>query len=94
MAVELGKLGRDLNHEIQMFDPNEHIKIDMFKDLADELFIRLKCSDELTKKFIEVMLINMKVFDHKQRRYGSGNISEFGETGVMIRVNDKINSVV
>ena len=33
---------------------------------------------------------DIKTFDKKQRDYGSGNIGDFGEYGVLVRVNDKI----
>lgn len=38
------------------------------------------------KSFCEAAVL----FDSKQRDYGSGNISSFGEKGVIVRMNDKV----
>lgn len=51
----------------------------------------LDCTEELTKEFIKIVLEDIKVFDKKQSDYGSKNISEFGEHGVLVRCNDKMS---
>ena len=40
--------------------------------------------------YLRVALAAAHTFDRKQHDYGSGNISEFGLTGVLVRANDKI----
>ena len=59
-----------------------------------EIHQKLGCKDELTKSFIAVVLIMIRVFDTKQCSYGPGNVAEFGETGVMIRATDKIKRII
>ena len=39
---------------------------------------------------LEKMLRLVILFDKKQSDYGKGNISKFGEKGVLVRVNDKV----
>ena len=39
---------------------------------------------------LEKMLRLVLLFDKKQSDYGKGNISKFGEKGVLVRVNDKV----
>jgi len=49
--------------------------------------------DESAKVIIEFWhqtLHNLVLFIQKQLDYGSGNIARFGELGVMVRANDKI----
>lgn len=58
--------------------------------IEDYIFSELECTEGLTRDFIEKVLEDIKTFDSKQRDYGSKNISEFGEYGVLIRANDKI----
>ncbi len=58
--------------------------------LVDEIFKGLKCTEEITVEFIKVTLSDISLFDRKQHDYGSANISEFGEYGVLVRSNDKI----
>ena len=62
--------------------------------LAKEVWESLGCKEPLTRKFIEVLFIAARVFDYKQANYGSGNIAKFGETGVLIRMNDKLERLV
>lgn len=61
----------------------------------DDAFVKqvwqeLGCKEDLTRAFIKAAFVAVKVFDHKQGKYGPGNIAEFGETGVLIRSTDKI----
>ncbi len=39
---------------------------------------------------LRVAIANIATLDMKQRDYGSGNISSFGEFGVLVRMNDKM----
>lgn len=42
------------------------------------------------KAALEIMLDLVKLIDKKQLDYGPGNISAFGELGLLVRCNDKI----
>lgn len=44
---------------------------------------------EIGLRALRIALENIKVLDSKQCDYGSGNISAFGEYGVLVRVTDK-----
>ena len=50
----------------------------------------LGCTEPITAAFIEQVLADVALFDRKQRDYGCGNISAFGEFGVLVRANDKL----
>ena len=43
---------------------------------------------------LEKMLRLVTLFDKKQADYGKGNISKFGEKGVLVRVNDKVERLI
>ncbi len=58
---------------------------------AKEVWEHLGCKDPLTKKFIEVVFVAIKVFDWKQSQYGSGNIRRAGARGVVTRLGDKVS---
>lgn len=59
--------------------------------LLDSVCEEYGITTEMGKKALKQALSNLTLFDKKQRDYGSGNISDFGELGVLIRLNDKIN---
>ena len=66
------------------------------RSVSPEKLFKLICeeheiSTEMGKLALKEALKNLTLFDRKQRDYGSGNISDFGEMGVLIRLNDKIN---
>ena len=58
---------------------------------AKEVWEYLGCKDILTRKFIQVCFVAIKVFDFKQRHYGEKNIQRGGADGVRIRLGDKIS---
>lgn len=58
--------------------------------LIVELSEALDCSESITLEFISQTLDDIQLFDKKQQDYGPKNISEFGEHGVLVRMNDKI----
>lgn len=60
-------------------------------NFTEGIFKALGCTEDITKEFIKVALEDIKTFDEKQRDYGSGNIADFGEYGVLVRTNDKMN---
>jgi hypothetical protein len=53
---------------------------------ADSLGIQTEMGKLAFKSFCEAAVL----LDSKQRDYGSGNISSFGEKGVIVRMNDKV----
>jgi hypothetical protein len=59
-------------------DPYEamHAELGLVTDMAKEAF-RIVCE-------------NVRIMDTKQQDYGSNNISAFGEFGVLVRLNDKM----
>ena len=56
------------------------------KEFAESLGLK----EPLSRQFLTVVVQAAQVFDYKQKKYGPENIGEFGETGVIIRVTDKI----
>ena len=58
--------------------------------LVQEIWVRLQCTESLSKEFIRVALADIQTFDRKQHDYGSRNIGDFGEAGVLVRANDKM----
>ena len=66
------------------------------KEVSPAKLMNLVCAEyeittDMGKLALKQALANLTLFDKKQRDYGSGNISDFGELGVLIRLNDKIN---
>ncbi len=57
-----------------------------FGVIAKELGIETKMGIKCFESFCEAALL----LEGKQKDYGSGNISAFGEKGVIVRINDKI----
>lgn len=58
--------------------------------LVEGIFQSLECNDDLTREFIAQVIADIQLFDKKQQDYGSRNISDWGEFGVLVRVNDKV----
>lgn len=56
----------------------------------DGLEEALGLETEMGKRALAIALENVKLLDRKQRDYGSGNISSFGEYGVLVRCTDKL----
>ena len=46
--------------------------------------------EEITYDFANKIFALIELFDRKQKDYGRENIAEFGRTGVLIRMNDKM----
>ena len=47
-------------------------------------------NDELVAEYESITKDLVKLFEKKQHDYGPGNIAEFGDVGVLVRLNDKI----
>lgn len=54
------------------------------------LAFQLGITSEMGLAALRVAINNLITFERKQRDYGSGNIAAFGEFGVLVRVNDKV----
>jgi hypothetical protein len=66
--------------------PNETDNNWLVEKTADALGITTEMGKLAFKSFCEAAVL----LDSKQRDYGSGNISSFGEKGVIVRMNDKV----
>lgn len=64
-------------------------KLDL-DDLATELFKRMGLQTPMALKVLKLNLENTLLFEKKNLAYGTGNISCFGELGVLVRSNDKV----
>ena len=60
------------------------------QDPIDLICIGNDIVTEMGRAALVVAIENVVVLDRKQRDYGSRNISEFGEMGILMRVWDKI----
>jgi len=60
------------------------------QDPVDLLCIEYDIQTEMGRAALIIALENVATLDRKQRDYGSRNISEFGEIGILMRVWDKI----
>ena len=58
--------------------------------VVELVFSKLNCAEALTKRYIEIALSDIALFDRKQHDYGSENIAAFGERGVVVRMTDKM----
>jgi len=67
---------------------------DYFNEMVESIFTQLGCQEEQTKVIISTMLDDIKLFDRKQHDYGPGNIAKFGEYGVLVRTNDKLERLI
>lgn len=75
-----------------MLTPDElAVKQESLLETAKNLLTDLKPEhEELILDFFDVLLNALAVFKYKQYDYGPGNIAGFGEVGVLVRLNDKI----
>lgn len=61
------------------------------EDVAGTLENNLGIKSDMGKAALKYYLEAIMLFEKKQLDYGPGNISDFGEFGVLVRLNDKIN---
>ena len=59
--------------------------------IAADLCNKLGVDTEMGKAFVRLQIDQALVMEGKQTDYGSGNISAFGEFGVLVRCSDKVN---
>ena len=77
------------------FDGRQAVKADQrLEELASHIYNILECQEEQTKSIISTMLGDIQLFDKKQHDYGPGNIAKFGEFGVLVRTNDKLERLI
>ena len=60
------------------------------QDPVDLLCIEYDIQTDMGRAALVISIENVATLDRKQRDYGSRNISEFGEIGILMRVWDKI----
>jgi hypothetical protein len=60
------------------------------EDPVDLLCIEYDIQTDMGRAALVISIENVATLDRKQRDYGSRNISEFGEMGILMRVWDKI----
>ena len=59
-------------------------------DPYEAMFAELGLQTDMAKEAFRIFCENIRLMDTKQQDYGSGNISAFGEFGVLVRLNDKM----
>jgi len=60
------------------------------QQLVESIAKRLGIVTDLGRESLRVFVECAVLLDRKNRDYGPGNISAFGEKGVIVRVNDKV----
>jgi len=70
--------------------PTDQLTVDMFTSMFDKLGIET----EMGKKAFLVAIEHIQVLDKKHKDYGPRNISDFGEIGVLVRTNDKVQRLI
>jgi hypothetical protein len=63
---------------------------DQLHEMAQSLAAELGLKTDLGTTYLTEALRLAVMFDKKQQDYGSQNIARFGEKGVLVRANDKI----
>ena len=58
--------------------------------VADHVFAALGLKQDISREYLIRALRCAGLFDKKQHDYGPDNIAQFGDLGVLIRLNDKI----
>ena len=76
--------------EIQKYVDNKHSTDKFFQTHLGAILDSLGITTDAARNAALVSLANLKLFDNKQRDYGSRNISSFGVFGVIVRMNDKM----
>ena len=85
MMVDEPEVGLVVTGE-ELYDYRRSLQGDPWEMIYTELGLITDCAKEAFKIACE----NIKLMDRKQMDYGSGNITAFGEFGVLVRMNDKI----
>ena len=65
------------------------------EDIVAKMAFSSLCLEEaMTLETLKVMMECAVLFDKKQHDYGPGNIAKFGEFGVLVRTNDKLERLI
>ena len=85
-------IGVGLEFDGQIIDGTEDYEFRrlIVESPLDLLALEYDIQTEMGRAALLVALENVATLDRKQRDYGSRNISEFGEFGILMRVWDKI----
>ncbi len=84
----------NLKNDLEQVDTAEIPGLDgVCYKLIDESVVRLDLKTKAAKEFLRVAMANALLMDRKQIDYGPHNIADFGTTGVVMRLNDKIQRV-
>ena len=81
-------------------EPNKDTQTDFFDELfapeIKEFADALGLQTSQARLALEIVCENLKLFDRKQKDYGSGNIANnpMPEIGVAIRANDKVQRIM
>lgn len=68
-------------------------KYDLTRQESDALFRLVDGTsgdEEIEIEFVRAMLLGLRVFKERQKKYGRENIAESGASGVRIRASDKM----
>lgn len=60
------------------------------EQIANLVIEKMGLKEDITREYLVRALECAKLFDKKQHDYGPDNIAQFGDLGVLIRLNDKI----
>jgi hypothetical protein len=83
--VDKPEVGKIITDE-ELIEYRRSLQADPIATICQQYGIETKMGLEALK----VAIANVATLDMKQRDYGSGNISSFGEFGVLVRMNDKM----
>lgn len=83
--VDAPEVGKIIDPE-DMVEYRRSLQGDPISLICEQFSIETKMGIEA----LRVAIANIATLDMKQRDYGSGNISSFGEFGVLVRMNDKM----
>ena len=83
--VDEPEVGHIINGE-EYYEYRRSLQGDPYEAMHAELGL----VTDVAKEAFKIVCENIRLMDTKQLDYGSGNISAFGEFGVLVRLNDKM----
>ena len=66
-----------------------NIRPELSTAALDDLCNAYDITTDMGRAALEVALENVALLDRKHRDYGPGNINQFGEFGIVVRLSDK-----
>lgn len=93
--IELNKVNRIRGQKARrmmkiMDKARSTVEMEPVEIVIEQLARVLDIQTEMGKEFIRQALVNARLFDRKQRDYGSGNYLMFGQKGAVMRCHDKL----